>query len=147
MKERNGYEVITAETERGTGVLKTDGGLLNEKTADRDGERGWVWRREGGSLNFNHHIFSLVRDIIYTNPPKSSGAECVVPTPSQQPEHFSLLSPSVRFHSVPFFTALSLGASAFPSIFTGLTPITVDFRFGDSRVCYFEDCTVLVFAA
>lgn len=33
-------------------------------------------------------------------------------------------------------SALSLKASASPSIFAGLTPITVDFRFGDSRVCY-----------
>lgn len=37
---------------------------------------------------------------------------------------------------LPSVFALPLQASAFPSIFMGLTPITVGLRFGDSRVCY-----------
>lgn len=66
-----------------------DGALLKSKRQQAEMKR----KKEGGGgpLQFNRHIFSLIKDIIYTNPLKRSGAEHAVPTPSEQPVHFFFL--------------------------------------------------------
>lgn len=100
-------------------------------------------RRGGGPLQFNHHIFSLVRDIIYTNPLKGQeqSMRCQLYLSSQ---YFFFSSPLSFCLSLFRFVAVFVGLSpssvslwipSFSSIFMGLTPITVDFMSVDACVC------------
>lgn len=108
------------------------------------------WREGGGGggpLQLNHHIFSLVRDIIYTNPLK--GQEHSMWCQLQQPIHFLFLFLFLSV-SLSFCRRLCRSASrsipSFPSIFIGHTPVTVDFRLGDACACpcvLFKDCMSL----
>lgn len=130
-----------------------DGALLKKSKRQQTEMKRGGWG--GGPLQLNHHIFSLVRDIIYTNPLK--GQEHSMRCQLQQPIHFFFLFLSVSLSFCRHLCrSVSRSIPSFPSVFTGRTPVTADFRcliremLVCVRVCYSKTVcllAILVFIA
>lgn len=109
-----------------------DGALLKKSKRQQTEMKRGGWG--GGPLQLNRHIFSLVRDIIYTNPLK--GQEHSMRCQLHQPIHFFFLILSVsRSFCRRLCRSVSRSIPSFPSVFIGRTPVTADFRLGDACVC------------
>ena len=114
-------------------------------TADRD-ERKRGREEEGvggggGPIQSNHHILSLVRDIIYTNPLKGQerSMRCQLHLGSQRIFSSSFCLSLFRFVPIfvsPSFLSVRLSVQYFSYVLMGLSPITVDLWLGDTCVLF-----------
>ena len=103
---------------------------IEMRRREEEKKRGWGGR---GPLQSNHHILSLVRDIIYTNPLKGQeqSMRCQLQLGSQR--IFSCSFRRSLFRFMPIFVRPSLlsvrpSVQSFSYVLMGLSPITVDLR-------------------